>query len=373
MTSPAPVSHGEFIFLPLEKVFYGAGSLTRLPDEVDRLSARRAFIITGKSLATGTPLVNAVETILGSRHAGTYAGIRQHAPESGIAEAVQRTRDCQADILVSIGGGSPIDAAKAVAQRLAKDGPLLPQIAIPTTLSAAEFSHVAGYTDEASKSKTGISGRELTPRVVILDPEMTVATPMGLWLSSGIRALDHAVETLYAPGYHPVNDVLALQAIRDLFAFLPQTRDEPEDLTARQRCQQAAWMSYFAPLNAASYAGLSHTIGKRIGATYDVPHGVTSCILLPPVMRFKAGNSEDAARIAPIGRMLGLAGGAAPNREAALAAADAVAGLVQSLDLPTRLRETQVPLADFDKIARASVGDDSALLPGVMKILNAAW
>ncbi len=367
-----PVSQGEFTFLPLEKVLYGAGSIARLPDEIDRLGAQRAFIITGKSLATSTPLVKTVETILGSRHAGTYAGIRQHAPESGIAEAVRQARDCQADILVSIGGGSPIDAAKAVAQRLGKDGPLLPHIAIPTTLSAAEFSHVAGYTDEASKSKTGLSGRELTPRVVILDPEMTVATPMGLWLSSGIRSLDHAVETLYAPGYHPVNDLLALQAIRDLFVYLPQTLDKPEDLAARQSCQQAAWMSYFAPAAAASYAGLSHTIGKRIGATYEVPHGVTSCILLPHVMRFKAENSEDAARIAPIGHMLGLTGDTAPDREAALAAADAVARLVQSLELPTRLRDTKVPQADFVQIAHASMGESNQVAD-VVKILEMAW
>jgi alcohol dehydrogenase class IV len=371
MTNPN-LSQGEFTFLPLETVLYGAGSITRLPAEIDRLRCSRAFVITGKTLATATPLVNSVETLLGPRHAGTYAGIRQHAPESGIDEALQMARDCRADLLISLGGGSPIDAAKAVAQRLEKNGPLLPQIAIPTTLSAAEFSHVAGYTDEASKSKTGISGRELTPRVVILDPEMTLATPMGLWLSSGIRSLDHAVETLYAPGYHPVNDVLALQAIQDLFVYLSQSREKPQNLYPRQRCQQAAWMSYFAPLNAASYAGLSHTIGKRIGATYDVPHGVTSCILLPHVIRFKAEDPADAVRIAPIGRILGIAGDAIPDRDAALAVAHAVSGLVQSLELPTRLRDTPVPQADFEKIARASV-NDPVLVTGVMKILNEAW
>jgi alcohol dehydrogenase class IV len=373
MNSPISVSQGAFTFLPLEKVYYGAGSLSHLPDEADRMGCRRALIITGKSLATKTPVVSAVEARLGGRHSGTFSEIRQHAPESGITAAVQLARACQADLLVSVGGGSPIDAAKAVAQRLAGDGKaVLPQIAIPTTLSAAEFSHVAGYTDETHKSKTGISGREITPRVVVLDPELTLSTPLWLWLSSGIRALDHAVETLYSPGYHPINDVLALQAIVDLFAYLPQSQGDPENLAYRQLCQQAAWMSYFGPATAGAHAGLSHTIGKRIGATYDVPHGVTSCILLPHVMRFKADNPADAARLAPVARALRRAGGAAGDREAARASADAVAGLVSGLELPTRLRDVKVPREDFEKIARASVGD-TPLLAGVMQILNDAW
>ena len=275
--------------------------------------------------------------------------VRRHppaCPESGIASAAQLARDCQADLLISLGGGSPIDAAKAVAQRLSSGASYLPQIAIPTTLSAAEFSGSAGYTDETSKSKTGISGRELTPRVVILDPEMTVGTPLWLWLSSGIRSLDHAVETLYAPGYHPVNDVLALQAIVDLFACLPGSKAEPADLALRQRCQQAAWMSYFAPAASGAAAGLSHTIGKRIGATYNVPHGVTSCILLPHVMRLKAQNPADAAHLAPMARALDRAAPSTPDREAALSAADAVTDLVHRLDLPSRLREFDVPQGD---------------------------
>jgi alcohol dehydrogenase class IV len=372
MASISPVSSGEFTFLPMDKVIYGAGAAARAPAEVDRLGGSRVLVITGRSLATETTLVSQLETSLGARHAGTFGGIRQHAPESGIAAAAQLARECQADLLISIGGGSPIDAAKAVAQRLSSGTSYLPQIAIPTTLSAAEFSGSAGYTDEKSKSKTGISGRELTPRVVILDPEMTVETPLWLWLSSGIRSLDHAVETLYAPGYHPVNDVLALQAIVDLFACLPGSKAAPADLALRQRCQQAAWMSYFAPATSGAAAGLSHTIGKRIGATYNVPHGVTSCILLPHVMLFKAENPVDAARLAPMARALDRAAPSTPDREAAIAAADAVADLVHGLDLPARLREYNVPQGDFDQIAHATTSDP-ALIPAIQQILANAW
>jgi alcohol dehydrogenase len=346
---------------------------------MDRLGCRRALILTGHTLATQTPIIQSIETLLEHRHAGTYAGIRQHAPESGITEALQLAHNCQVDILISVGGGSPIDAAKAVALRLfqsegekgAGRAPFLPHIAIPTTLSAAEFSHVAGYTDESSRSKTGFSDRNITPRIVFLDPELTLRTPMWLWLASGVRSLDHAVETLYSPGEHPLSDVLALQAIRDLFQFLPRSRSDPQDLEFRQRCQLAAWMSYFSPASVPAYAGLSHTIGKRIGATYDVPHGVTSCILLPHVMRFQAESDLKAARLAEMARALGRADDAAPEREAALAAADAVAGLVQELGLPSRLREVNVPQEAFESIARATAGD-TLLAAGVIQILQGA-
>jgi alcohol dehydrogenase class IV len=366
-------AQGEYIFLPQEKVIFGAGSLARLAAEIDRLGCRRALVITGRTLATQTPLIGRVQSLLGAHHAGIYADIRQHAPESGIAEATRLAREGQADLLVSVGGGSPIDAAKAIARALAgPDGAFVPHIAIPTTLSAAEFSHLAGFTDEATKSKTGFADVRATPRVVILDPEMTITTPMWLWLASGTRALDHAVETLYSPGYHPVNDVLALQAIRGLFEFLPRSKAEPDDLDARQQCQLAAWMSYFGPASVNAAAGLSHTIGKRIGATYDVPHGVTSCMILPHVIRYKATNDTDAARLAPMARALNLIAAGASDQEAALAAADAVAGLVQRLELPSRLRDFDVPLDVVDDIARATVGD-SPQRAEVIKILRSAW
>ena len=366
-------AQGEYIFLPQEKIIYGAGSLARLASEADRLECRRALVVTGRTLATQTPLIKKVEVVLGARHAATYAGIQQHVPESEIVEATHLGRDFQADVLVSVGGGSPIDAAKAVARALAgSDGAFLPHIAIPTTLSAAEFSHLAGFTDEATKSKTGFADPRAMPRVVILDAEMTLPTPMWLWLASGIRALDHAVETLYSPGYHPVNDLLAVQAIRGLFEFLPRSKAEPENLEVRQQCQLAAWMSFFGPASVNAAAGLSHTIGKRIGATYDVPHGVTSCIILAHVMRAKAADDTDAARLAPMARALNLVDDHVSNTEAALAAADAVARLVQQLGLPHRLRDVNVPQDVLEDIARAT-GGDSAQMAEVVDILRQAW
>lgn len=361
---------GIYTFLPLEKVIHGPGSVGQLPSEIDRLGGRRVLIITGRTLAYETPLVRDLEAMLGDRHAATFSGIRQHVPESGIAEAKQLAGETRADLLVSLGGGSPIDATKAVARAISDaNDQLLPQIALPTTLSAAEFSHMAGFTDENAGEKTGFADPRVTPRVVFLDPELTLYTPDWLWSASGIRALDHAVETLYSPGDHPVNDILALQAIGDLFNYLPQAKQDPKNLEAKSRCQLAAWMSFFGP--ATVRYGLSHRLGRIIGATYGVPHGVTSAITLAHVMRYKA--ETEAARLAPIAHMLKLVDGCASLPEATLAAADTVAELVKGLELPYRLRDVGVPMDALENIAIKAADQMSEDPAGVLGIVEAAW
>lgn len=165
-----------------------------------------------------------------------------------------------------------------------------------------------------------------------------------------------------------MNDVLVVQAIRGLFEFLPRSRVKPEHLEVRQECQLAAWMSFFGP--ASIQLGLSHNLGRRIGATYGVPHGITSCITLPHVMRAKA--ATEASRLAPMAQALGLVPNDASDLDAALAAADAVAGLVQELELPSRLRDVNVPTDAVQEIACATVGD-SPQFTAVVEILQRAW
>lgn len=360
--------NGVYTFLPLEKVHYGSGSVAALPDEVDRLGRQRVLIVTGNTVAHETPLVDRLADLLGRRHAGTFSDVRAHVPESCVQAAAAMAREREVDLLLSVGGGSPVDAAKATAWILAGDGDPPPHIAVPTTLSAAEYSHIAGYTDEEANAKDRFVDRRLTPRVIILDPEMTLATPAWLWSSSGIRALDHAVETLYAPGDHPVQDVLALEAVRDLFAFLPATRQEPEDLKARLRCQMAAWMSLFAP--ATIKYGLSHTLSKAFGTRYDVPHGVTSCITLPPVMRYVA--KQNPGPLARMASGLGVAGQEKGQEEAALAAAEAVTDLIRHLSLPHRLRDVDVPRDAFETIA-GDVAEKGYRRDDVLQLLEEAW
>ncbi len=348
---------GEYIFLPQEHVLFGISSLERLPNEVKRLEAKRALVITGQSLATQTDVLEKVVQALGVFHVGTFAEIRQHTPASGVANAAELARSLQADVIVSLGGGSPIDAAKAVVAKLAEgSGKILPHIAIPTTLSAAEFSHLAGVTDEATRAKGGIADARITPTAVVLDPSLTLPTPLRLWISTGIRALDHAVETLYAPGAHPINDVLALEAIRLLFLYLPRCQQQPEDLNIRTQLQLAAWMSFFGSIN--TPMGLSHNLGRRIGATWNVPHGITSCITLPHVMRAMTPKHAPAlARIAPV---LKLESAGTDDTTDALAAADAVSNLVARLGLPQHLSEVGVTETDIPKIARMAAAAEGA-------------
>src|SRR5947209_20580348 len=186
--------------------------------------------------------------------------------------------------IVSFGGGSAIDAAKIVSVRLADgDGRALPHLAIPTTLSVAALAAGAGYTNEAG-AKAGMRDPRVLVETAIYDAELTLATPMELWLSTGIRALDHAVEGFLAPGEHPFNDVMALEAIRRLFDSLPRAKAAPNDADVRTENQLAAWFSFTLP--SASAGGLSHMMGKQIGARHGIPHGVASCLLLPHVMRY---------------------------------------------------------------------------------------
>jgi alcohol dehydrogenase class IV len=350
---------GQFTFLPLEQVQFGAGSVEELAHEVERVGGERVLLITGNSLATKTDVIQRISTILGPRLVGTYIDIRQHAPKSGITKAADLALTLNVDTLVSVGGGSPIDATKAVAYTLAQKngGIFLPHIAIPTTLSAAEFAHSAGFTDEESNTKVGIADTRLTPRTIILDAELTLSTPMQLWLSTGIRALDHAVETLYAPGIHPINDTLALDAIRRLFTFLPRSKAQPDDVEARTELQIAAWMSMFSVPNA--QLGLSHNLGRRMGATYNVPHGVTSCITLPVVMH--ALVAEHSAALSTIACTLHLPGSDEDTEQAAHAAANAVASLIRELGLPHQLREVGIGEENIHDIAVNTVGEGSRL------------
>ena len=348
MSTPSETLHGEYFFLPQEHIFFGADSIHLLSDEVRRIGGERVFIITGNSLMTRSDVGAKVIQALGALHVGTFSAIRQHSPQSDIAQATNQARSLHADILLSVGGGSPIDATKAVAMALSREqGTFLPHIAIPTTLSAAEFSHLVGVTDEKAKVKSGFANTQVTPRSVILDARLTLATPEQLWLSSGIRALDHAVESLYAPGTHPINDVLEVEAIRKLFTYLPHSKAHPEDLDARTELQLAAWMSFFGEMN--TPMGLSHNLGRRIGASYDVPHGITSCITLPQVMRAFA--SVYTGPLDKIAQAIGLLPEDLDNVQIAHAAADAVSSLIAQLGLPQRLRDVGVPESELATIA----------------------
>jgi maleylacetate reductase len=322
------VRSGTHTFLPTRRVHFGAGSLEKIEEEAE--SSEGAFVVTGRSLYEKTDLVRRVEAMLGEKHAGTFVGMSEHTPGSAVERAVGEARG--SDLLLSVGGGSVIDGTKAVARELGYPT----QIAVPTTLSGAEWAHRVGVTDETSGRKSGFADPRAVPPVVILDPEATLFTPEKLWLSSGIRALDHAVEGFLFGADHPVTDVTGLEGARRLMRYLPRSRQDPEDVEARLELQIAGWLAYFGPAN--TPMGLSHALGRRIGASYEVPHGVTSCITLAPALNVVRGRVPgDRWR-----KLEGALGGDPAGR---------VSALVEALDLPRRLRDVGVPEEDLETIA----------------------
>jgi alcohol dehydrogenase len=382
ISPPTPFS-GEFHLPRLEHVIAGPDTLERLAGELDRYRCHRALIVTGPTLGA-SPLVGRVRRALGERWCATFTGVRQHVPAGTVGALVGEVRDRQADCLVSLGGGSAIDTAKAAAHtRLAHDasGELV-QIAIPTTLSAGEFTDVAGVTDERTRIKRAIRHPRIAPRTVIADAAIACQTPDALWAASGMRALDHAIETLYSRRHHPIAQPLAVRAIEMLVEHLPRSvaaeggsagvpgRREPSvgsggpsasaeptsgpgdrapgrRLAHRGECQMAAWLAVFGVTNAGF--GLSHALGHQIGPRWGVLHGVTSAIVLPHAMRFMAAAAAD--RFAPIAGALGVPFEDGHARECALACADAVAAFVARFGLPQRLRDVGVPHDDLPAVA----------------------
>jgi maleylacetate reductase len=331
-------------------------------------SAKRVLLVTTKSAVEDPQLSPFIESLLGERLAGR-AVIGQHAPAASVMEAVSQARD--ADLLLSLGGGSPIDAAKAVAFSIAtgldlslpdaprlsrsmKLGKVLPHIALPTTLSVAELGQSAGYSAEGTREKVGVNAPQLLPAAVFYDAQLAVKTPLPLWLSTGIRAVDHACETLVAEGEHPLPDTTALDGLRRLKQALAAAKEHPQDPEARTAGQLGAWFCYLLPSKAAM--GLSHRLGKQLGSKYGIPHGVTSCLLLPHVLRVLAPRHPAAAQ--RIAEALG-----------ARDAAGGVAALIERLDLPRHLSHWKLTEEQLQQAALPLVSPEisEAELMGILR------
>jgi maleylacetate reductase len=343
----------QFTLPRLERVITGPGTLASLASEVDRYGCRRALIVTGRTLATSS-LLDQVTHVLGSRCAGVFADVVQHVPARTVDALLHQLRDAAADCIVSVGGGSPIDTAKAAVHAITSDPAKSPDvevpvhIAIPTTLSAAEYTDVAGKTDEATRIKHALSDPRIAPRTVIADPVLTLDTPDWLWAASGIRALDHAIETLYSSRRHPVSEPLAARAIEMLVEHLPPSLDRTRDdyVAHRGECQVASWLAVFGLTNAGS--GLSHMLGHQIGPRWNVAHGHTSAIMLPHAMRFVAGAAPE--RFAEIARALQVPFDKENPTPAALECAERTALFIAQFGLPARLRDVSIPLEELSAI-----------------------
>ena len=367
----------DFNLSRLERVVSGPGKIATLGDELARRGIERAVVVTGKTLGASV-LLEQVTRAAGPRCVAVFKGALQHVPRGAVSELVALVERCDADGVVSFGGGSPIDTCKAASHALLEKRALT-HIAIPTTLSAGEYTHSAGVTDESTRIKSGLTDARLQARLVINDPALTLETPPWLWAASGIRALDHAVESSYAIRHHPLSDALASKAIALLALHLPASLEThgAEQMAHRGWCQTAAWFSMFGAMN--TRFGLSHLLGHQIGPRWNVPHGVTSCITLPHAMRFMAGVAPE--RFGAIAEGFGIPFDLRRPQDAAMACADRTAQFIARFDVPRTLGQAGVPREETGEIVgtvlheleRMGVVDRPLTQADIIGLLEAAY
>jgi maleylacetate reductase len=265
-TKLSPMTPGLHRFYMMDRIVYGRPAAEALTSEVARLAKSRVFLITNKSLAGGSR-VAAIVRELGDRYAGQFAGVTAHGPRQSVIDGANAARAANADILVAVGGGSVIDAAKVMqlclrnsvrnagslsdfvarergdpSTRPADADQWIRMIAIPTTLSAAEFTWFGGAFNPERGVKEAFSNAMMIPQVVIMDPHMTLETPMRLLLTTGMKAVDHAAERLASLRSNPYNDAVSSLALRLLSSGLRTARRDPADGEARSQLQYGAFM-----------------------------------------------------------------------------------------------------------------------------------
>ena len=371
---------GVFEITKMERVRFGPDCVNSLPADVEAAGGTKVFIVASNTLATQTNVVDRIQGLLGDKSVGVFHSVSQHNHREEQIAAAAAARAADADFLVSIGGGSPIDCAKGIAMCLADDitdpdtfddykilfeypdkvelrelkNKNAPKhITISTTLSAGEFNGFLGITDSDRQVKEAYGDTALCPVASYLDPVISVHTPEWLWASTGIRAVDHCIESYLAINNMPFVDGLTKAALEILVRDLPASAKDREAVAARGRCQIAAWMSIFGLPNV--NLGLSHGIGHQLGARRNVPHGVTSCLMLPHVMDFNFSVSK--ARQASLADAFQIDRRGLSEAEAAKAFISALRRFIKDLGVPTRLSEVNVTKEDFQGIVSDALVD----------------
>jgi len=361
---------GVYRYPHMDQVVFGKPSAEAMAEETARIGANKVFIVASGTLNRTSDVVKNVVDKLGNRHAGTWDRIAAHTPRTDCVAAANAAREAGADLIATVGGGSVTDAGKMIQLCLANDvtrpeqlddykrvtnadpptrkpvkAPTVRQVAVPTTLSAGEFNAGAGCTDIATKKKESYFHPLHVPRVVILDPAATVHTPLWLFLSSGIRAVDHAAEDICSPRCNAYSEAADIHALKLLSRGLRGVKADESDMAARLDCLMGMWLSVVGS-QAGVDKGASHAIGHILGGTAGVPHGYTSCVMLPYVMRWN--KSVNAERQAMVSEALGRPG---------VDAGDALHELISGLGLPRTLKEVGVEPSQFDLLAENTMHD----------------
>ncbi|MGF6595328.1 maleylacetate reductase [Paraburkholderia sp. GAS448] len=309
---------------PASRVVFGAGSMKLIQQEVEALGARRALVLCTPEQRAQAEIVSA---LLGPSSAGVFDGAQMHVPIENARRAREHAKMVDADCAVAIGGGSTIGLGKAIALESS-----LPIIAIPTTYAGSEMTPIYGIT-EAGLKKTGRDAKVL-PKTVLYDPELSVGLPAHLSFVSGLNAIAHAAEGLYAKDGNPVMSLMAEEGIRSLAKGLRGVKAGTRDKGARSECLYGAWLCGMVLGNVGM--ALHHKLCHTLGGTFNLPHAETHAIVLPHALAYNSVVADEA--MTRIGRALNVA-----------SAADGLYDLSQELGVPRGLSEIGLLESDLDR------------------------
>ena len=335
------------------RVVFGAGcSLRELGPELTRLVAQRVLLVVAEP---EQQIADRLTAPFAELIAATFTAVRQHNPETTVAQVIAVARAVDADAVLSIGGGSTTGTAKAVALHTA-----LPIVAVPTTYAGSEVTPIWGATAGGVKT----TGRDLAvlPRTVLYDPDLTLSLPKSITVSSALNALAHCIEALYARGANPITSLIAVEGIRALAAGLPPVVADPHDRSARSDLLYGAYLAGSA--FAAAGSGLHHTICHVLGGAFDLPHAQTHAVVLPHVAAF------NEVAVPAMGRAAQALG--------ADSVADGLARLVATTGAPTSLHTLGMPADGVDQVVSTVMTKDLSANPrpvtetDVRNILTAA-
>lgn len=370
------IRQGIHHFPTIERVVFGQPAAEAVSAEVQRAGARRVMLLVSSTLNQSTDEVRKIERALGDRHAITVDGVPQHTTRNGVSASVNAAINAKADLLIAVGGGSVIDAAKMVtlcmrhnivdehleklddfeirideSGRLVRpefEGPSVRMIAVPSTLNGGEYNSGCLVTDTRRKHKQTFAHPLMVPMAIVLASDISAHTPPTLWLGSATRALDHAIEALLSNTPTPLVDAVVLDGIARMVRSLRTWKADPESASARADCQVASWLCSFGISSRGQYGGvmmgLSHAVGHVLGGTCGVPHYFCTPVLMPAVLRWLA-----PATVEKQGQLANALG----NQQAS--AADAFGALVKELGLPASLKDVGVEPAQFEQIAKLTM------------------
>ena len=374
-----------------QEIIFGAGSVSRLNEAVERFNWRRLMLCsTGSSRRNGT--IALLEKTLGDRLVATYDHVQAHVPDFQVSEVVALASEQAIEAVIGLGGGSSIGMAKAVSFALEEqrsgrparavfptEQPLVPVIAIPTTYAGSEMTPTYGITHNinGSSRKMTVTDVKITPKLVLYDPLLTLALPPMMTAATGINALAHCIEALYSITRNPLSTAVAISGIRTITHALPRCYTMGDDVEARSEMLQGAMLAGTALSNVAM--ALHHGLCHVLGGTAGVPHGVANSIILPHAMRFNL--DATAPQLAQAAKAMGIT---LTGRSAEAAVEEAIQHIyrmIGQMNLPQHLRDVGVQEADLPHLAQVALQSNAVRnnpkpitsAAQIESVLQAAW